>query len=605
MDTSIYSTYANAVEQTKVAIQILDKKINSNSFGRLAVILGGGGLLFWSFQQKQIWLVSLLFALIILLFAFLIRRQSRLEKERDNLKAFLRVNENEILLRDQRINCYSEGQEFEDGRHPYLSDLDIFGRYSLFTLVNRAATKLGIQQLAKWLSAPADKEIIQQRQDAVKELSDELHWCQQLQTTLIFNLDQQIEVKAFLRKYFQSGDFSFGNAFMRIYVTIVPFVMLAGIILALSGVKVIGYVFILALVHIFWTLAMAGRVSVFSSKIDKVGGILNAYADGIRLVEERQWSSALTNSLQQRVSVQGNKGKLSAAFKELGGLINKLDARNNILVGTVLNMFLLWDFKQVMAIVKWKSRYEENILEAFDVIAEYEALLSFATLKRNYPDWAFPVILEDTKQNKITGEAINHPLINEAYAVANNYDANEHRIALVTGSNMAGKSTFLRTIGINAVLAYSGAPVCASSLELPIYKLITYMRIKDNLNESTSTFKAELDRMKYILDTVGQKKDSFFLIDEMLRGTNSVDKYLGSRAIIKKLISMDGKGMVATHDLQLSTLEAEYPGIVRNYHFDIQVKEGEMLFDYKLKDGECKVFNASMLLKGIGVEIEN
>ncbi|MGY5253915.1 MutS-related protein [Sphingobacterium spiritivorum] len=605
MDTSIYSTYANAVEQTKVAIQILDKKINSNSFGRLAVILGGGGLLFWSFQQKQIWLVSLLFALIILLFAFLIRRQSRLEKERDNLKAFLRVNENEILLRDQRINCYSEGQEFEDGRHPYLSDLDIFGRYSLFTLVNRAATKLGIQQLAKWLSAPADKEIIQQRQDAVKELSAELHWCQQLQTTLIFNLDQQIEVKAFLRKYFQSGDFSFGNAFMRIYVTIVPFVMLAGIILSLSGVKVIGYVFILALVHIFWTLAMAGRVSVFSSKIDKVGGILNAYADGIRLVEERQWSSVLTNSLQQRVSVQGNKGKLSSAFKELGGLINKLDARNNILVGTVLNMFLLWDFKQVMAIVKWKSRYEENILEAFDVIAEYEALLSFATLKRNYPDWAFPLLLEDTKHGKITGEAINHPLINEAYAVANNYDANEHRIALVTGSNMAGKSTFLRTIGINAVLAYSGAPVCASSLELPIYKLITYMRIKDNLNESTSTFKAELDRMKYILDTVYQDKDSFFLIDEMLRGTNSVDKYLGSRAIIKKLISMDGKGMVATHDLQLSTLEAEYPGIVRNYHFDIQVKEGEMLFDYKLKDGECKVFNASMLLKGIGVEIEN
>lgn len=605
MDTSIYSTYANAVEQTKVAIQILDKKINSNSFGRLAVILGGGGLLFWSFQQKQIWLVSLLFALIILLFAFLIRRQSRLEKERDNLKAFLRVNENEILLRDQRKNCYSEGQEFEDGRHPYLSDLDIFGRYSLFTLVNRAATKLGILQLAQWLSAPANKETIQQRQNAVKELSAELHWCQQLQTTLIFNLDQQIEVKAFLRKYFQSGDFSFGNAFMRIYVAIVPFVMLAGIILALAGVKVIGYVFILALVHVFWTLAMAGRVSSFSSKIDKVGGILNAYADGIRLVEERRWSSELTNSLQQRVSVKGNKGKLSAAFKELGGLINKLDARNNILVGTVLNMFLLWDFKQVMAIVRWKSRYEENILEAFDVIAEFEALLSFATLKRNYPDWAFPVLLEDTRHGKITGEAINHPLINEAYAVANNYDANEHRIALVTGSNMAGKSTFLRTIGINAVLAYSGAPVCASSLELPIYKLITYMRIKDNLNESTSTFKAELDRMKYILDTVDQDKDSFFLIDEMLRGTNSVDKYLGSRAIIKKLISMDGKGMVATHDLQLSTLEAEYPGIVRNYHFDIQVKEGEMLFDYKLKDGECKVFNASMLLKGIGVEIEN
>lgn len=169
---------------------------------------------------------------------------------------------------------------------------------------------------------------------------------------------------------------------------------------------------------------------------------------------------------------------------------------------------------------------------------------------------------------------------------------------------MAGKSTFLRTVGINAVLAYSGAVVSAQAMELPIYRLVSYMRIKDDLQESTSTFKAEIDRMKFILGVVEVAEDSFFLIDEMLRGTNSVDKYLGSRAIIKKLIGMQGKGMVATHDLQLATLEEENADYIKNFHFDIQVREGEMLFDYKLKAGRCTVFNASLLLKGIGIDVD-
>src|SRR5690606_15040088 len=157
---------------------------------------------------------------------------------------------------------------------------------------------------------------------------------------------------------------------------------------------------------------------------------------------------------------------------------------------------------------------------------------------------------------------------------------------------------FLRTVGTNVVLALCGAPVCATRMEVSVMYLISYMRIKDSLQESTSTFKAELDRMKLILDTVQQEPYSFFLIDEMLRGTNSVDKYRGSKAIIERLIQDEAVGMVATHDLQLALLEEQYPDVIRNFHFDIQVQEGEMLFDYRLKAGACKIFNASMLLKG-------
>ncbi|WP_394333386.1 MutS-related protein [Mucilaginibacter pedocola] len=187
--------------------------------------------------------------------------------------------------------------------------------------------------------------------------------------------------------------------------------------------------------------------------------------------------------------------------------------------------------------------------------------------------------------------------------MANDYELNDAlHIDIITGSNMAGKSTFLRTIGINAVLALAGAKVCASAMQVSVVTIVSYMRIKDNLNESTSTFKAELDRLQMLLAAVENEERVFFLIDEMLRGTNSVDKYLGSKAVIEQLIAKKGVGMVATHDLQIARLEDKYPAYVRNYYFDIQIINGEMLFDYKLKYGECKTFNASLLLKQIGIE---
>src|SRR6202012_2420785 len=205
----------------------------------------------------------------------------------------------------------------------------------------------------------------------------------------------------------------------------------------------------------------------------------------------------------------------------------------------------------------------------------------------------------------VSAKQIAHPLININSRVANDYELSDtFKIDIITGSNMAGKSTFLRTIGINTVLALCGAPVCADSMEVSVITLISYMRIKDSLNESTSTFKAELDRLQMLLAAVEKDPKVFFLIDEMLRGTNSVDKYLGSKAVIEQLISKKAVGMVATHDLQIAQLEQQYPDYVRNFYFDIQVVNGEMLFDYKIKHGECKTFNASLLLKQIGIDVD-
>lgn len=597
--------YNRNITTTEAELVVIEKKVNTNSLFRLAVILVGGTILFKIFQLNDVLLLFVTVIAIILLFSYLILRQSKLEKKREEKRAFLRVNRNEIDLLQGHVNIYSNGEQFEDGKHPYISDLDIFGPHSLFEKINRSATPDGVERLASWFLKSANKEIICSRQKASAEIVEKKEWAQHLQTKLLFNLGQKINVKTFLTTYLGDESLNFGSPFMKIYVPIAPLLFLAGGVVSIFLYPIWGYLAILGLIHLCWAMALGGKVGYFSSRIDKIGTTLVAYSDAIQLIENEKFSAELNIHLQEELKTDHAEKKLSQAFRELGNLVDKLDARNNILVGAILNIIFLWDFRQVLSIVKWKENYEGNIVHAFDIIADFEALLGLSALKRNMPDWTTPVILDNYLEEGMHAEDINHPLIPVDQAVANNYDARTHRVALVTGSNMAGKSTFLRTVGVNAVLAYAGAVVCAKQFKLPIYRLVTYMRIKDSLNESTSTFKAELDRMKFILGIVEVADDSFFLIDEMLRGTNSVDKYLGSRAVIKKLIAMKGRGMVATHDLQLATLESEYPSILQNYHFDIQIKEGEMLFDYKLKDGQCTVFNASLLLKGIGIDVDN
>lgn len=596
--------YEKNIQQTKQELIVLEKSINRNSLMRLALILIGATALFQIFQLNNIWVLLLAVFAIVLGFAYLVLRQSKLENVRDEKKAFLRVNENEVHMKAGAENMYADVSEYEDGKHAYSSDLDIFGPKSLFALVNRTATNDGLSLLASWFLNPFSKKAILERQEASAELSSKKEWTQLLQTKLLFNLGKKVNIKTFLTRYMEDQALQFGSSFMRIYVKIAPLLFVLGVLISVFVIPVWNYMLLLAIVHLMWAMALGGKVSYFSSRIDKIGVTLIAYSDAVKMVEKEQFAASLNQRLQSELKTDKQEN-LSTAFKHLGSLVDKLDARNNILIGSILNMLLLWDFKQVLAIVDWKKNYEGNVLKAFDIIAEFEALISLAILKSNNATWATPTILDNPQTDRIQATAINHPLINQEVAVANTYDAQDHQLALITGSNMAGKSTFLRTIGINAVLAYAGAVVCAAQFSLPIYSLVSYMRIKDSLNESTSTFKAELDRMKFILEKLATDSNTFVLIDEMLRGTNSVDKYLGSKAIIRKILAIGGKGIVATHDLQLASLEEEYVGKLKNFHFDIQVHDGEMLFDYKLKNGKCTIFNASLLLKGIGVDVQN
>ena len=551
-------------------------------------------------QQDSFTAIAIGFIILVFAFAWLVSRQSKYERQRQYFDDLQKVNNNEVASIQSHTNIYSDGLRFANDKHFYTADLDIFGNASLYQLVNRTATSTGNNKLAQWFDKPSAKEIIVQRQEAVNEVAAKNDWKLEIQTRLLFALKQDTDQLKNLFKYLHLPLDMPGEKWLNTYTKIAPYLFTSLLVLA-------WFLPIVKLVAILVGLINMGIVfskAIYIKKADliagKIGGTLANYAGVFKCIEEEQWQSAHNASLAQQLKA----GQTSNKIKELAELINKLNYHLNIIVGFILNLFFLWDIRQVIAIENWKRQNNENLEVAFDVVAEFEALTSLAGLAINYPEWTFPQI-DDKPSYTLIAKGLAHPLIDATKRIENDYELNDtFKVDIITGSNMAGKSTFLRTIGINTVLALCGAPVCAKSMQVSVITMISYMRIKDSLNESTSTFKAELDRLQMLLAAVENEPKIFFLVDEMLRGTNSVDKYLGSKAVIEQLIKKKAVGMVATHDLQIAQLETKYPDYVRNFYFDIQVKDGEMLFDYKIKHGECKTFNASLLLKQIGIDVE-
>ncbi|HEY4326990.1 MAG TPA: DNA mismatch repair protein MutS [Mucilaginibacter sp.] len=554
-----------------------------------------------SFDEVSIMILAL--GALIICFSWLVKKQAGLETLKNYWLNIKKVNENEIENIRNSANMYDNGIVFINDKYNYASDLDIFGNNSLFQLVNRAASQPGIIKLAQWLIAPAGKETILLRQQAVNEIAVKNDWKLGFQAHLVFCLKQErVQIKNLL-EYLKLPIELEDEKWLKLYIKIAPWLLLAVMI---AGIFYIPARYFIPIVALSNNRLVSSRKLVVD-KTDliagRIGKTLDHFVSAFKSIEEEEWQSVYLKNLHVKIKAEEGHS-ISGRIKQLSVLINKLNYRLRMVVSFLLNIFFLWDIRQIIAIENWKKTNQQGFEIAFEVIAEFEAIISLSSLRINYPEWCLPEIAE-SKGYTLNAKAIAHPLINPKKRIENDYELNDtHKIDIITGSNMAGKSTFLRTIGINTVLALCGAPVCAVAMQVSVMTIISYMRIKDSLNESTSTFKAELDRLQMLLAAVEKDNKVFFLIDEMLRGTNSVDKYLGSKAVIKQLISKNAVGMVATHDLQIAELERSYPDYVRNFYFDIQVKDCEMLFDYKLKHGECKTFNASLLLKQIGIDVE-
>ncbi|WP_421942508.1 MutS-related protein [Pedobacter sp.] len=593
--------YSRSIEQVKDKIEGTQKQLQNFSYLRIALFLVE--IVFFVLllnSEDNIWRTVIQISLIIpiVIFAIVVKKQSKLDKEIDYQKQLLWVYQNEWNQLKGIKNGYDDGAQYESENHPYTSDLDIFGNASLYSLINRCYTKKGKDVLAQNLSNNTNRETILSRQEAVKEVFEHIDDTFDFRANLHgYDINKIEQIKEQLDKHLGKQLAFVRNKAITLYVKIVPFVSLSLLIAA---------VFINT---IFWNILTAYllinvSINIFhGSKINKVyysfsgsSNLLNGYAEAISWTEKYKWSSSYILSLFSA------EKPVSAEIKSLSKIIQNFDARLNIVVATALNAFLLWDLKCCINLEQWHKTSSKDVVAALDQLGDFEELISLATLAHNQPEWVFPEI---TNEFTLQALEIGHPLIAKNIRVNNDFNVeNEPTVDVITGSNMAGKSTFLRTIGINTILAYTGAPVCAKQMKLSVFKLNTYMRIKDSLNESTSTFKAELNRLKMILDNVSKSKDTFVLIDEMLRGTNSRDKYLGSKVFVEKLIAEKTPALFATHDLQLADLKNDHEKTLRNFHFDIQINSGEMKFDYKLKQGPCSTFNAGILLKEIGLSLE-
>lgn len=595
---SILKDYQNNVAIQETKIKELNKVLNNISLSRLGLFIIEILLVSITIYFGYHWLTGILMCVPVLCFMMIVKRQTARENELNYTEKLLFVFQNEVNLILTGKNKYKEGKHFEDEYHPYASDLDIYGHSSLYAFINRSNTVNGMKLLAGSLSKPATPEIIMERQAAISELTTHIGQTFHFRAGLQNHKPEQLEVISYKLEHQMPEQLKFThNSLLRLYTGVVPFIsaglIILGIIYGDLYWKGLGFY---AFINVALCFAFGKKLNQVHSGFSGSASLLNAISGTVKWTEELKWESKYIKGFftEKTLAIP-----LSVQIKKLSGIINSFDVRLNMVVGTIFNVFLLWDFRCAIQLDKWFVNSSDQLIRGLYTISQFEELISFATFNHNEPDLTFPVIADVFH---FEAKELGHPLIADNKRIVNDYSFEDQpAVDIVTGSNMAGKSTFLRTAGINMVLAFSGAPVCAKYMKVSIFEILTYMRIKDSLNDQTSTFKAELNRLKMILEGVTTLSHPLVLIDEMLRGTNSKDKYLGSKVFIQQMILKKTPTLFATHDLQLSEMIEKYPGLVRNYHFDIQLAEGEMNFDYKLKEGACKTFNAALLLKEIGL----
>ena len=596
MQPGIY--YEQRLIELDIDLNKLIKKKTRLAWFRFAAITGIAAA--WYFLISYGLMYVFIFAIpLLILFTRLVFADLKNKSAIEHHKHLTTINKDEIKALAYNYYHLSNGNEFMPKEHFYANDLDIFGHASLYQYINRTSSEMGANTLANWLLTPGNTETILQRQDAIKELAKQHAWRAELQA-----LGAAKKIKTAtenrLQYWFGENDRFINNKFWLLMRYLIPALMITVIVLNITDVLSSYTRNYCLLAAAFFAFYISKKVTPLHQQVSKMAEELEVLAESIKLIESTTFTSTYLQELQLQFKAQNEKA--SAKLNKLKQILERLDLRFNFVVFIPLDILLQWDLQQVIALEKWKQQNHKNVLTWFSALGKFEALNSLSTLSFNHPGWCFPVFKQD--HFFIEGEEIGHPLIQAGKCVNNPIKIdNTGKLMLVTGSNMAGKSTYLRSVGINIVLAMAGAPVCAKYFCLSPVQMISSMRIADNLEESTSTFYAELKKLKTIIDKVNNNEKVFILLDEILRGTNSLDRHTGSAALIKQLIKHNAACIIATHDVELAKMKEEYPDNILNYHFDAQVNKEELYFDYLLKQGICTSLNASILMKKIGIEL--
>jgi DNA mismatch repair ATPase MutS len=576
-------------------LNTIKKKLGQYSAYRLVSFLGVVGFLF-GLIQISVPIAALLSIISLIAFGVSVKIHVNFSKKRKYFEARLTLLQNELDACHHIFTPFNDGEKYINQGHLYSNDLDLFGKGSLFQMINRTVTQSGENILAKEFTLEQLKaEFILEQQKALQELSSTPELLIHFRTTGSVSGMTEEDPES-LKKWVKNKSYISRLKWIKPLSVILPILCCLSLVAIFWGVtsSVFIALFILNLLLVGKYIKQTNQEHQEVSSFLKV---LTKYKDLLEVFESTQFTNALLNEISSNLNK--NQKSASHALKELTRIVSAFDNRMNMVASVFLQGIILWDFQCLLRIRKWKNEHAESVLPWMHLVARFDALVSKGTFAFNNTGFVYPV---PSKIHILQAENTGHPFIPDSVNVTNSFSiGNRGEFVIITGANMAGKSTFLRTIGINMVLAMAGYPVLAKSFEFTPTKLFTSMRTSDSLNEHESYFYAELKRLKELIEMLEAGEAPLILLDEILKGTNSVDKQRGSQLALMKIISLKGTGIIATHDLALTEMEKDFPKQLKNMCFEIEIDKAKINFDYKLYDGVTQNMNAMLLMEQMGI----
>ncbi|NVO18703.1 MAG: hypothetical protein HXX13_03335 [Bacteroidetes bacterium] len=589
--------YSSLLATFEKDLSKFQKICKSFAWIRLCAFLAMIVFIYFSLTSEVPIAFVILAGLSLIAFIILIYLHTTYSRKRDFNSRLVTLCINELKALRYRFLDFPDGSEFIDGSHDFSSDIDLFGQGSAYQYINRTVTDFGKHTLYDWLTTTNhDINEISSRQASCQELAAEANWRLHFSAKgMDRDLDDSPEK---LLDWIQLPDM-FNNKPHLIK-------LLRGwqaLMLILLGVGIAGWIdyhwLILAgLINLAIVGAYLKRISKVSALLGKAYGLLANYSG---LLSHINHSGFKSEWMKQRIELLGSRGGSAAIeIDKLRKTLQQFDSRNNLLIGFTRDALFLTDLLLVLKMESWREQNKKNISLWLNVLGEIDAMNSLATYACNNPSYTYPIAVSG--DFTIDSRDLGHPLISPEERICNDFSIQGwHSMVVLTGANMAGKSTFLRTIGINHILAHTGAPVCAAEYKFKPTPLITSIRTNDSLIKHESYFYAELKKLKRIIDALEQGNEVFILLDEVLKGTNSNDKLNGSIILIKKLLQLQASGIIATHDISLGELEQVYPENISNYCFEAEISNGQLTFDYKLKPGTARNMTAIFLMKQMNI----
>lgn len=528
-------------------------------------------------------------------FAILLRKHRQVQWKQRLSQTLVTINKNEIDFLDNRELHYYDGVEYIDQQHLYSYDLDLFGPYSLYHHINRCSTYAGKKSLAKLLLSILGKQDILANQGAIKELAPCVEWRQETQSLGLIVDDTKDNYDTL--QTWTSKEVTTISPLVHVLSYLMPLLFVGLIAYAiLTQSLLFGYLGVL--VFLINILILASQIKGIRAELlgsEKVADIFKKYGLIFESIEKQSFQSSKLKNLQDRIKIDG--ATASDQLSRLAMIFSNLQSVENLAGAALFNGAFLYHIHALRKLQDWKKQYAPHIIDWIDVIAEIESLGSIANMYYNNPDFTLPTINDN---HMIQMDNAGHPLLAADTRVTNHVDFSQQPFIILTGSNMSGKSTFLRTLGINMVLAGIGSPICATHASIHPLPVIVSMRQTDSLADGESYFFAEIKRLQLLFNQF-RNKTCFVLLDELLKGTNSDDKRSGTLATIRNVISAQAFGALATHDLEVCKITDEYPDALTNKCFEVEIKEDDLHFDYKLRDGICQNQSATFLMKKLGL----